>query len=596
METSVSTTANHVERRFHGIGASPGIVTAKLFVYGRDELPVVERTIRDEEVAAEISRFEQGLLSTRQQLQEIQKRIVDDLGENDGAIFDAHLLVLDDPSLIDEVVRRIREGHQNVEFAFESVAGQYFKSLLNIEDSYLRERAADIKDVAHRMLRNLQGHEFQDLRSLTEPCVVMSYDLAPSDTATMDRSKVLGFCTDIGSKTSHTAIMARALDIPAVVGLHDASHHVESGATVLLDGYGGWLIVNPSEKTLGEYGQLETKRHSIEISLEGLRDVAAETKDRVRVQLCANIEMPSDVAHIVACGADGVGLFRTEYVYINRPDMPSEEEQYKAYFEVAQKIHPKHVIIRTLDLGGDKFLSHFQVAKEMNPFLGWRAIRFCLERTDIFRIQLRAVLRASSLGNVWMMYPMISGLMELRRANAELEKAKQELRAEKIPFDENLRVGSMIEIPSAAVIADLLARECHFFSIGTNDLIQYSLAVDRVNEKIAHLYEPTHPAIIRLLSHIVEAGHKGGIPVGICGEMAADASLAPLLIGLGFDELSVSPSMIPQIKKVICSLEKGQTIEVAQQALQMSSADEIRQLSLNLVKAVAPDVVELSSS
>jgi phosphotransferase system enzyme I (PtsI) len=588
--------ANNVERRFHGIGASPGIVTGTVFVYGRDELTVAERTIRDDEIAGEIARFEQGLLTTRQQLQEIQKRIVEDLGENDGAIFDAHLLVLDDPSLIEEVVRRIREDHQNVEFAFESVAGQYFKTLLNIEDSYLRERAADIKDVAHRMLRNLQGHECRDLRSLSEPCIVVAYDLAPSDTATMDRKKVLGFCADIGSKTSHTAIMARAMDIPAVVGLHDASHHVESGVKALLDGYGGWLIINPTEKTLSEYGQIEIKRHSIEVGLEGLREVAAETKDHARVQLGANIEMPGDVPHVMANGADGIGLFRTEYVFINRPDLPSEEEQYQAYFEVAQKMHPKHVIIRTLDLGGDKFLSHFQVAKEMNPFLGWRAIRFCLERTDIFRAQLRAILRANTLGNVWMMYPMISGLAELRRANAELETSRRELRERKVTFNEELKVGSMIEIPSAAVIADLLAKECHFFSVGTNDLIQYSLAVDRVNEKIAHLYEPTNPAVIRLLSHIIEAGHQANIPVGICGEMAADISLTPLLVGLGFDELSASPSVIPQIKKVICSLEKARAVELAAQVLQMSNGDEIRQNCMNAVRSVAPEVLELTAS
>ncbi|MDD2706538.1 MAG: phosphoenolpyruvate--protein phosphotransferase [Verrucomicrobiae bacterium] len=589
-------TVSHLERKFQGIGASPGIITGKVFVYGRDEVAVVQKEIRGEDVGSEIGRFEQALLLTRQQLQEIQKRIIEDLGENDGAIFDAHLLVLDDPSLIDEVVRRIQEEHQNVEFAFENVSTQYFKSLLNIEDAYLRERAADIKDVAHRVLRNLEGQSSQDLRTLVEPCIVLAYDLSPSDTATLDRAKVLGFCTDIGSRTSHTAIMARAMDIPAVVGLHDSSHQIESGCFALLDGYGGWLYINPSEQTLYDYGQLEHKRHTIEVSLESLRDLPSETTDHVRVMLGANIEMPSDVPHVLENGADGVGLFRTEYIFINRKDMPTEDEQYRAYAEVAEKMNPKPVIIRTLDLGGDKFLSHLEVAREMNPFLGWRAIRFCLERTDIFQDQLRAILRASRLGNVQIMYPMISGVGELRRANAELDKARQTLRERGIAFDEKIKVGCMIEIPSAALTADLLAKETNFFSVGTNDLIQYSLAVDRVNEKIAHLYEPTHPAIIRSLKNIADAAHKAGIPAGICGEMAGDVTMAPLLVGMGFDELSTSPSVVPQLKKLVRSMSKAQANEVVHQALELSTGDEIRKLSVNLAKSIAPDIMELSAN
>ena len=583
-----------IEKKFSGVGVSSGIATGKIFVYGRYDLLVSHRQIEAGEVSQEIARLQKALRATRQQLQEIQKRVAQDLGEVDAALFDAHLLVLDDPSLIEEVVKRVQNEGQNVDYAFDRVANQYIKTLSQVDDEYLRERVADIKDVAERVIRNLQGHHSQDLGALEESCIILAYDLSPSDTATMDKSKVLGFGTDIGSKTSHTAIMARAMDMPAVVGLHDASQQVGSGSFALLDGYSGTLIINPTEQTLYEYGQLESKRHSIEVGLESLRDLPAETLDHFRVILGANIEMPDDVPHVLNNGADGVGLFRTEYVFINRDDLPSEEEQYRTYFEVAEKLHPRPVIVRTLDVGGDKFLSHLRVAKEMNPFLGWRAIRFCLERVDIFRTQLRAILRASTLGNLRLMYPMISGIKELKQANAELEVVRNELREQKIPFDEKMPVGIMIEVPSAAMTADILAQECSFFSIGTNDLIQYALAVDRVNEKIAHLYEPTHPAILRLIHHVTESAHRANIRVGLCGEMAGDVVLAPLLIGLGVDELSTSPTIVPQLKKVIRSMNRSQAQEIARQALTITSSDEIRRMSSALVMSLAPEVLELS--
>lgn len=589
-------TQPNTERRFVGIGVSPGIVTGKIFLYGRHELSISRRKISTEDIPQEITRLEQALITTRHQLQEIQKRITQDLGEADaGALFDAHLLVLDDPSLIDEVVKGIQKG-ANAESAFDKVATRYVRTLSNVEDEYLRERAADIKDVAHRVLRNLQGHHSQDLRNLEEPCIVLAYDMAPSDTAAMDRTKVIGFGTDIGSKTSHTAIMAGAMEIPAVVGLHDATQQVEAGTPALLDGYGGVLIINPTEQTLYEYGKIESKRHSIEVSLESLKDLPAETLDNKRVLLNANIEMPDDIPHVLANGADGVGLFRTEYIFINRDDLPNEDEQFRAYYEVAEKLNPRPVVIRTLDLGGDKFLSHLQIANEMNPFLGWRAIRFCLERTDIFRTQLRAILRASVLGNVSLMYPMISGLSELRQANAELETARNELRAKGIAFNDKMPVGTMIEVPSAAVIADLLARECQFFSIGTNDLIQYSLAVDRVNEKIAHLYQPSHPCIIRLIHQVIEAAHRANIKVSICGEMAGDVALIPILIGLKLDELSANPPSLPQMKKLIRSLKLSDAENLARMALELSTSEEIRKISVDLARASAPDVMELTGN
>ena len=583
------------ETRFAGIGVSPGIITGKIFIYGRNELPVSHQTITQEQVPGEITRLEEALAHTRHQLQEIQQRIAADLGEQDAAVFDFHLLALEDTVLLEEITKLIHEG-QNAEFAFERASSRYIKTLSMVEDDYLRERVADIRDVAQRVIRNLQGHPFHDLGDLAEACIVLAYDLAPSDTAIMDKRQVTAFGTDIGSKTSHTAIMARAMNIPAVVGLHDASQQVESGSFALLDGYSGLLIINPTEQTLQEFGQLESRRHAIEVSLETLRDLPAETLDNCRIALDANIELPDDIPQVLANGADGVGLYRTEYVFINRDDVPTEEEQFRAYFEVAEKLHPRPVIIRTLDLGGDKFLSSLQIAGEMNPFLGWRAIRFCLERLDIFHAQLRAILRASALRNVRLMYHMISGVQELRQANTELETVRKQLREEKVLFDEQMTVGAMIEIPSAAMTADILAKECQFFSIGTNDLIQYALAVDRVNERIAHLYDPTHPAIIRLIAQVVESAHRSNIKVGLCGEMAGDVTLTPLLVGLGLDELSTSPSIVPQLKKVIRSIHKSKAVEIAQFAMLSNSSEAIRKSSSDLVTAVAPDVMELGGS
>lgn len=584
------------ELRFAGIAAAPGIVTGKVWVHGRSEVVISPREVPPEQVEAEVARLEEALIVARRQLSEIQEKVSQDMGDGNAAVFDAHLLVLDDPSLIEEVVRRIRDERHSAEYSFDAVASQFVKSMAELNDEYLRERAADIRDVAQRVLRCLTGHSAEDLRTVGEPCIVLAYDLAPADTACIDKTKVIGFCTDIGSKTSHTAIMARALGIPAVVGMHDATQRVHEGDFVLLDGYGGLLILNPSKQTLFEYGQLETRRHSIEASFVGLRDEPAVTVDGHRVALEANIEMPDDVPDVLANGADGVGLFRTEYLFINRDDIPSEEEQYQAYAEVAKKLVPRPVVIRTIDLGGDKFLSSLQVANEMNPFLGWRAIRFCLERPDVFRVQLRAIARASVCGNVRMMYPMVSGVEELRQANAELAAARGELRAAGIPYDEKMLVGTMIEVPSAAMTADILAKECQFFSVGTNDLIQYSLAVDRVNERIAHLYQPTHPAILRLLKHVVEAAHARGIPVAVCGEMAGDVALVPLLVGLGVDELSANPPVLPATKRLIRGLNRGAALEMVARAMQMSDAAEIRSLSAALARAAAPEVMELAGA
>jgi phosphotransferase system enzyme I (PtsI) len=406
--------------------------------------------------------------------------------------------------------------------------------------------------------------------------------------ALLSRQNTLGFGTDVGSKTSHSAIMARSLQLPAVVGLHGASQKIQSGMMALLDGYNGLVIVNPSEQTLLEYGQLARRRVSLEEKLHEVQTLPAVTLDGKEIHLSANIEQTGDLEAVKFHGAEGVGLFRTEYLFINREALPTEEEQYAAYRQLASELKPQPVIIRTLDLGGDKFLSHLQLPVEMNPFLGWRAIRFCLEERDLFRAQLRAILRASVEGNVKVMYPMISGVGEMDQANGLLEKYKEELRVEKIPFDEGIQAGAMIEIPSAAVAADALARRSKFFSLGTNDLIQYSLAVDRLNEKIAHLYEPTHPAVVRLIKWTAEAAHRGNIWCGVCGEMAGEPALTPLLLGLGVDELSVAPSLVPQIKSVIRRLKMEEARALADFALNCESGREIFERSQALAKAAAP--------
>ena len=581
------------EKILRGIPVSNGVCRGKIVVLGKTHDAAPRKEISETDVAQEIQRLEHALVQTRHQIQEVQRKVADALGAKDASIFDAHMLVLEDPTLIDEVIRLIQEQRINAEPAFQQVAEKYAATLNNMHDEYLRERAADMRDVTTRVLDNLLGRTGEtELHKLTAPCIIISYDLSPSTTALLDKKMVLGFATDIGSKTSHTAIMARSLQIPALVGLHDASKQMETGQYVLLDGFNGLLIVNPTDQTLFEYGQLVRKQVNLQEKLRDIRDERAVTLDGTRVTLSANVEQAADTEHVLACGAEGVGLFRTEYLFLNRETLPSEEEQYQAYHSVAAALKPQPVVIRTLDLGGDKFISHLQMPQELNPFLGWRAIRYCLQEPAVFRAQLRAILRAAVEGNVKMMYPMISGLDELAQANALLEDCKNELRAEGVPFHDALEVGAMIEIPSAVLIADSLAKRVKFFSVGTNDLIQYSLAVDRLNERIAHLYEPTHPAIVRLLKATVDAGHRQGIWVGVCGEMAGDPAMTPLLLGLGVDELSAAFSVVPQVKFLIRRLKMDEARELADFALNCECGAEILERSQALARRIAPSLFE----
>ncbi|PYJ20577.1 MAG: phosphoenolpyruvate--protein phosphotransferase [Verrucomicrobia bacterium] len=581
------------EVRFEGAGVSPGIACSKIHVVRDDFDDITRYRIAPSQVTDEIGRFETALIQTRMQILEMQQRIAESIGTKDAAIFDAHLLVVEDHTLIDEVLRKLETDLCNVEWVFQEVATRYAETLNKIDDPYLRERALDIQDVTKRVIRNLQGKAPKTFLALTEPHILVAHNLTPSDTASMDREKVLGIATDLGSRTSHTAILARSLDIPAIVGLHDVTAKLETGQHVLLDGSDGWLIIDPTPETLARYAEIESRRARVVAQLKELRETTSTTRDGRHIVLSANIELPEDVDAVAANGAEGIGLYRTEFLYLNRTTLPTEDEQYEVYRKVAERVRPNPLIIRTFDLGGDKLApGTVDISDELNPFLGWRAIRFCLENIDIFKTQLRAILRASTAGNVKIMFPMISGLHELRRAIAVLAECKEELRDSKIEIGEKTEVGAMIEIPSAAISANVLAPEVNFFSIGTNevdffsigtnDLIQYALAVDRVNEKIAHLYEPTHPAVLRLLKMVADAAHANNIWVGVCGEMAGDVALVPLLLGLGMDELSAGATLVPRVKRAVQSLAIPECRELVEETLKLDTGSEILARCLEL--------------
>lgn len=563
-----------------GISASQGIAYGPIFVYLQSDLEVPEYLVEKTAWAAEAGRFEQALLVTRRQIQKIMAEVEKNLGEQEARIFDAHLLVLEDQALIAETLREFEKTRVNIETCFNKVARRYISAFEQIDDEYLRERGGDIRDVAQRVLANLLGHTGQRLINLADQRVVVANDISPSDAAGLDRSSALAIVTDSGSKTSHAVIVARSMKIPSVVGLRDLTARVQPGDIILVDGYDGVVILNPSEATLFRYGKIQREKRTRENRLLEANRLPAVTQDGVEIVLRANVEKAEEAALVLQYNADGVGLFRTEFLYLGVDAAPTEEEQYRSYRLLAEALAPRPVTIRTLDLGGDKPIASqaHLFPKENNPFLGYRAIRFCLDQIPLFKEQLRAILRASAHGRVQLMYPMISGSEEMRRANAVLEECRVELRAAGVPFDPAMPVGSMIEVPSAALSADLLARECDFFSIGTNDLIQYLMAIDRVNDRIAHLYEPTHPAVLRTLRHIVVEAHRARIKVSVCGEMAGDPNYTALLIGLGVDELSMAPPLIPAARYVLRNLKLTEAKELAQTAMAMESPSAIHAL------------------
>jgi phosphotransferase system enzyme I (PtsI) len=560
-----------------GISASQGIAYGQIFLYEKSDVEVPSYQVDPNKRVAEIARFEQALLTTRQQIAKIQDEVEKNLGVDEARIFDAHLMVIEDQALIGETIREFEKTGRNIETCFNQVASRYIKAFDEIDDEYLRERAGDLRDVAQRVLQNLLGQAINNLSRLADKRIVVANDISPSDSASIDRSQALGIVTDTGSKTSHAVIVARSMRIPAVVGVRDLTKKANNGDWAIVDGYEGVVVLNPSEQTLFRYGKIQIQKKSFEQRLLEANRQPAVTLDGVPVTLMANIEKVDETAQAKEYAAEGVGLFRTEYLYLNSARIPTEQEQFLSYKAVAEAFAPHPVIIRTLDLGGDKPMASAPelFPKEDNPFMGFRAIRFCLEHVNIFKDQLRAILLASAYGKVRIMYPMISGVEELDRANAVLNECKAELKQRGQPFDEKIVVGSMIEIPSAAVTADILAKKCDFFSVGTNDLIQYMLAIDRVNDSVAHLYEPTHPAILRMLKHIVDQAHQAKIKVGVCGEMAGDPIFAPLLLGLGVDELSMSSTLLPAVKYLVRAMKLSDAKALVEEALAMDDPKKI---------------------
>ena len=552
-----------------GIAASPGVAHGTALLYLQKELDVPSYDLPPEAIDSEIERFDQAILQTREEITAVRHKVAASLGEGEARIFDAHLMVLEDSALLDEVNSELRSTNKNVESCYHQIAQRYISFFSSMEDEYLKERVTDIRDVSRRLLQNLIGMNKSNLGELAAHSIIVSEDISPSDTADMDRSKLLGFITDAGGQTSHSVIMARSMRIPAVVGLHNATKTIQSGDQILVDGYDGIVVINPSEARLFKYGKLASERRKLDEMYISVISEPSETKDGSPIGLMSNIEGAHEMEQVVAMRSNGVGLFRTEGIFLRHHGYPPESVQYDEYAAVVEAAGDEPVIIRTLDIGGDKTLGDGGT-QEDNSFMGFRAIRFCLGNLDIFKTQLRAILRASAKGNVKIMYPMISGVAELRRANQILEEVKVDLRAENLAFNEGIEVGAMVEIPSAAAIIDLLAAEADFFSIGTNDLIQYLMAVDRLNDRVAHLYEPAHPAVLRTLKVIIDEANRLGKPVSVCGEIAGDPIYAALLLGMGATSLSLTSSMLPEVKYFIRNVKITDARALAEEVLKVN--------------------------
>ena len=579
----------HHEVVLVGIGVSPGIARGPVCL-ATDVFDVPEcDPVAPDDVDREIARFHESLKETKRQLGELRDRVAREAGTDDAFIFDAHQLMLEDRSLIDEVERLLHRVPQKAEGAFYKVMSRYMDGMRRMDDEYLRERVADIEDVARRVVRVLRGHA--DAAAHDQPHILLARDISPSDTAVMDRTRVLGFASESGSHTSHSTIMARSMAIPAVVGLPDITARFHNGQDALLDGYRGLLIVNPTEETLRNYEAVRRRKDALDRHLHEMVDLPAVTPDGQSLVLSANIEFEHEVPGIARHGAQGVGLYRTEFFYIGRSDLPDEAEQAANYGRVAAGCGPEGVIIRTLDVGGDKLHHLHNGLEESNPFLGWRGIRVSLSRHALFKTQLRAILRAGTAGKVRVLFPMISCLEEIRAARRLLEECMDELRREGLAFDPAIEVGAMIEIPSAALIADVLAPEVDFFSIGTNDLIQYTIAVDRGNELVASLYQPFHPAIVRLMQMVADAADRAGIWTGVCGEMAGEVLTTPLMVGLGFRELSMAAVQLPHVKYAVRKLPAADCRRLVAEAIRSRDAAHVMELCRSMAIEYYPELI-----
>ncbi len=558
-----------------GIGASPGIGIGEAYLVNRVRITAVERSIMPEEIAREKEYFLDAVQASRRQLQEVKSRVYDQKIADHLYIIDTHLLILEDEMLIGETCALIENGRVNAEGALKQVLRKFRKVFDSIEDEYLRERRSDIDSVGDRLLRNLLGETQQSLGEIEQPAIIVAHDFSPADTMQMDKEKIIGFLTDVGGRTSHTAILSRSLGIPAVVGLETVSSMIPGGTPLIIDGSTGTVIINPSAETTREYRLRKQSYEYQEKELLSYCELRAETRDGYHMVLRGNVEMASDSTQVDLFGGEGVGLFRTEFLFMNRPAPPTEDEQFQIYREIAEKMAPHPVTIRTLDVGGDKFVPEINLADEANPAMGLRGIRFSLKEVRLLKIQLRAILRASAFGRLRIMFPLISGVAEIRACHDYLREIKQDLVEAQIAFDPQVPIGIMIETPAATLIADLLAAEVDFFSVGTNDLIQYCLAVDRGNEHVAYLYDPLHPAILKALRMVCKAGRDAGISVGMCGEMAGEPLYALVLLGLGFNELSMNAPAIPRVKRILRQVRISEGEALVEKVLQMATAGEI---------------------
>ncbi|MCK1942862.1 phosphoenolpyruvate--protein phosphotransferase [Clostridioides difficile] len=559
---------------YKGIGASPGVALGKALVVEHSELVIEKKSI--DNVEAEIAKLEDAVAVSKEELVKVKEKASEELGAEEAEIFEAHLLVLEDPELIGSAIDKIKTESVNAEYALNEIKEMFVSMFESMDNEYMKERAADIKDVTNRILRHILGIKVVDLSALSEEVVLIAHDLTPSDTATMNKKMVLGFLTDIGGRTSHTAIMSRTLEIAAIVGLNDITSKVKDGDFVVFNGDTGEVIVNPDEETINKYTELKAKYEDERKALQLLKGKPSVTLGGKHVELAGNIGTPNDIEGLIKNDAEGVGLYRTEFLYMDRDSFPTEEIQYEAYKAVLEGMDGKPIVIRTLDIGGDKELSYLSMEPEMNPFLGYRAIRLCLDRKDIFKTQLRALYRASVHGRLRIMFPMISSLEELLQAKEVVKEVLAELDSEGVAYAKDVEIGMMIEVPSAAVISDVLAKHVDFFSIGTNDLIQYTCAVDRMNQKISYLYNQFNPAVLRLIKTVIDNAHKEGKWAGMCGESAGDQKMIPILLGMGLDEFSMSPISILPARKLITSVKESDMKKLADDVLNMGTAEEIK--------------------